>query len=248
MADEVPDHEEVVRESHVGHDVELVVQSLAHLVVQPVAVAVAGALVGELGQQAIRAFLVRGAAVLVGNRKLGQGVVVELDRDVGSFGDQQRVVARLGDVAEQVAHLARRLQVVLVAVEAEAVRIGYQRSGADAQQRVVHLGVGVVHVVQVVGRQQRSVEILRDPQQLGVRAQLLGDAVILHLDEEVLRPEDALEPPGQLDGLGVVVLQQRLEHHPAEASRRGDEPLGVTLEQLPIHPRLVVVALEERHR
>ena len=44
----------------------------------------------------------------------------------------------------------------------------------------------------------------------------------------------------------VVALQQRLQHVTAETSGGGDQPVVVLLEQLPVHPRLVVVALEER--
>ena len=188
----------------------------------------------------------RGAAELLGDRELRQRVVVELDRDRRALGDQQRVVTRLGQVAEEVAHLGGRLQVVLVAVEAEAVRVRDQRAGADAQQGVVHLGVVVVHVVQVVRRQQRRRQLLRDREQLRVRAHLFRYAVVLELDEEVLPAEDALQSSGQFEGLGVVVAQERLEDDAAETARGRDEPRVVALEQVPVEAGLVVVPLEER--
>ena len=43
----------------------------------------------------------------------------------------------------------------------------------------------------------------------------------------------------------LVALQQRLQHVAAEAAGGGDEALVVPLEQLPVDPGLVVVALEE---
>ena len=75
---------------------------------------------------------------------------------------------------------------------------------------------------------------------------LLGDAVVLQLDEEVVAPEDVLQAAGRLHGAVEVVAQQVLEHVAAEAAGGGDEALAVLLEQLPVDAGLVVVALEER--
>ena len=44
----------------------------------------------------------------LGEREVGQLRLAELDLDVGPLGDPQRVVARLGELAEQVAHLVPR--------------------------------------------------------------------------------------------------------------------------------------------
>jgi hypothetical protein len=41
----------------------------------------------------------------LGQREVGQLRLAELDLDVAALGDPQRVVARLGHLAEQVAHL-----------------------------------------------------------------------------------------------------------------------------------------------
>ena len=94
----------------------------------------------------------------LGQREVGQLRLAELDLDVGPLGDPQRVVARLGQLAEQVAHLGGRLQVVLVAVELEPLRVAHQRAGLHAQQRVVGLGVVAVRVVAVVGGEQRRAD------------------------------------------------------------------------------------------
>ena len=75
---------------------------------------------------------------------------------------------------------------------------------------------------------------------------LVRDAVVLELDEEVVAPEDVLEPARDGERTGFVVLQQRLEHLATEAAGRRDDPLVVVLEQLPVHLGLLVVALEVR--
>ena len=129
----------------------------------------------------------------LGDREVRQLRLAELDLDVGPLGDPERVVARLGHLAEQPAHLVRGLQVVLVAVELEAVGVAHQRAGLHAQQGVVGLVVLAVGVVAVVGGQQRRLDLAGDLEQLRVGAVLLGDAVVLQLDEEVVAPEDVLQ-------------------------------------------------------
>ena len=70
-------------------------------------------------------------------------------------------------------------------------------------------------------------------------------AVVLQLDEQVVAPEDVLQPAGLLQRALLVALQQRLQDVAAEAAGGGDEALVVLREQLPVEARLVVVALEE---
>ena len=77
---------------------------------------------------------------------------------------------------------------------------------------------------------------------------LLGQPVVLQLDEEIAAAEDVLQPAGQRLGLAPVVGQQGLEHHPAQAAGGGDEAVVVPLEQLPVEAGLVVIALEVGRR
>src|ERR1700688_1598348 len=72
--------------------------------------------------------------------------------------------------------------------------------------------------------------------------------MVLELNEEAVAPEHVLKAPGELEGAFLVVGQQRLEHDATEASGGGDDALVVTLEELPVDSRLVVVALEVRGR
>ena len=88
----------------------------------------------------------------------------------------------------------------------------------------------------------------RDTDQSGVGTRLLGQAVVLELDEEVVAPEHVLESPRQLEGALLVAGQQCLEHDPAEAPGRGDDALVVAFEQFPVDAGLVVVPLEVRGR
>ena len=180
-----------------------------------------------------------------GQREVRQQRLAELDLEFGPFGDPQRVVARRRDLPEQVAHLGGRLQVVLGALELEALRVGQQRAGLHAQERVVGLVVVLVRVVAVVGGEERGADLLGDLDQLRVRVALGLQTVVLQFDEQVVAAEDVLQPGGLGERTLVVAVEQRLQHVAAEAAGGGDQPVGVLLEQLPVHPGLVVVALHE---
>ena len=137
-----------------------------------------------------------------------------------------------------------------MAVELEplVVGLGDERAGLHAQQGVVGLGVLGPRVVAVVGGEQRRADALGDLDELRVGAGLLGDAVVLQLDEEVVAPEDLLEPAGLRQRLVEPVGQQALEHVAAEAAGGGDDPPAVLGEQVPVDLGLAVVALEEGPR
>jgi hypothetical protein len=106
-------------------------------------------------------------------------------------------------------------------------------------------GVLAVDVVAVVGGQQRRPDAAGDLEQLGVGLVLLGDAVVLDLDEEVVLAEDVLEAGRLGDGVLHVSPHQRLQDVAAQAAGGGDEPGGVLGQGLPVDPGLVVVALHE---
>ena len=106
-------------------------------------------------------------------------------------------------------------------------------------------GVLAPAVVAVVGGEQRRVDRPGDLDERRVGPALVGDPVVLELDEEVVcDPKISCSRPGELAGLGGVAGEQRLGDDAAEAAGRRDQALVVAFEQLPVDPRLVVVALE----
>ena len=121
-----------------------------------------------------------------------------------------------------------------------------ERARLHAQQSVVGLVVLAVGVVRVVGGEQRGADPFGDLDQLRVGFVLGGDPVILQFDEQVVLAEDLLQSSGLVECAFLVAVEQRLQHVPTEAPGGGDQSIGVLLEQLPVDPRLVVVALEER--
>ena len=120
MSDEIPDDEEVGGEPHIGDDLEFIGQSfddgVRHLRPPPL----------------LRAFHREVAQVVsrvgesLGEREVGKFRFSELDLDITTLGDPQRVVAGLGDLGEQSPHLGRGLEVVLIAGELEPIWIAHK--------------------------------------------------------------------------------------------------------------------------
>ncbi len=87
---------------------------------------------------------------------------------------------------------------------------------------------------------------LREAEQLGLRATLLGDAVVLQLEEEAAWAEDVAVLPRQLACAVPVLDLQRPRDLTAEARGQADEALAVAGEVLLVDARLVVVAIDVR--
>ncbi len=153
-----------------------------------------------------------------------------------------------GSSDQTCAHLGARLEVEVARVEAEPLRVVHGRAGADAQQDVVRVGVGRVHVVQVVGGDQRQVEGAGDAQQVLAEPALDGQPVVHELAEVVAGAEDVAGVGGDGERAVVVARLQPPVDLAARAAGGADQPGAVALEQLPVEARLVVVALEAGQR
>ncbi len=165
---------------------------------------------------------------------LAEDLVVRLD----ALGDQQRVVAGLGEVGEEGAHLGGRLQEVAGAAEAEAARVVLVLADADAQQVVVGVGLVLGDVVGVVGGEEGKVQVLGQAQEPVPDLALDGQAVVHQLQEVVLPAEDLLV--GARGGPGLLVLpepQPGLDL-PGGAAGGGDDAVGPLGDQFTVHARL----------
>ena len=190
-----------------------------------------------------------GLVLALGHREAGHVAALALgEGDLAALGDQQGVVAGLGQLAPDVAHLLGGLQVVAVAVELEPVGVAELGAGRDAQQRPVRVGVGLLGVVQVVGGQQRQRQLLGQLEQVLAHDPLDVDAVVHQLEVVVVLADDVAHVRGVLDRLVPLPHPQPGLDLPRRAAGGRDEPLAVGLEQLAVHPRLEVVALDRGQR
>ena len=107
------------------------------------------------------------------------------------------------------------------------------------------LGVLRPQVVGVVGADQWDARLLMDAEQIPVHQRLLGDAVVLQFQIEVILPEDLLHGQGVLPGPVVVAVDQPLGDLPGQTGRQGDESLAVLAQQVQIDAGLDVKALHK---
>ncbi len=246
--DEVGDHEEVAREAHLGDDGELELGLLAHVVRDGALVAEVEPLLDLLDHPGVLALPRRDGEA---RHVLADGLA---ELHVDPLGDQQGVVARLGVVAPQLAHLRRGLEVVAVAVEREALarpvagRDVHRRAGVDAEQVLLARRVLAHDVVAVVGRQQRDPQVLRQLEQVGAHPRLDAEAVVHQLEEVVVAPEDVLVVRRHLPRRGVVAVAQVDLDLAGRAARRTDEALAVLGQELAVRARLLEEAVAPRPR
>ena len=102
--------------------------------------------------------------------------------------------------------------------------------------------------MKVIGRHERQVEFFRQPDEVTHRALLDVDAVVHDLGEEVALAEDVLELRCGLLGLLVLAEAQARLNLATDASRGRDETRCVAAEELAVHARLEVIALDRGQR
>ena len=241
MAHEVGDDEEVAGEAHLADDPELVGRLLPDVVGDASGVAPREAAL-DLGDEP------RILALPRGHGELRHEVGALVEGHLAALCNEQGVVAGLGQLAPDIAHLCGRLEVEVTRVESEALGIVHRRARADAQEHVMGVCISGVDVVQVIGRDEREVERTRDLEQVLAEAPLDGEAVIHHLDEVVVGTEDVAHVGRSGQGPVVVARLEPAVDLSRGAAGRADEPLAVGVEQLAIEAGLEVVALEAGER
>ena len=125
---QIPNDQEIGVEAHAVDDGDLVLQPRPHRRVTVGAlraIAPHQPLLAQFAQVARRVVAVR-------HGEDGQVVALAAQVEVAHLGDEQTVVQRAGDVAEEVSHLRPRLEVVALVAEAQPARLVDRRPGLDA--------------------------------------------------------------------------------------------------------------------
>ena len=180
----------------------------------------------------------------IGRHELGEQPLAGGDHGVATLGDLERVLDRAFEVPVVLDHRLGRLDIKLVAVEAQPVRRIDLLAGLHAEHHVVRVVVVGGQVVTIVSGDHRQVIAAGDADQLVVDLLLLGEAVVHDLDEEVIAAEDLQEVIELLLSLACAPFEQHLADGPLQAGGRCDQALGISLDQVHIDARLVVKALE----
>ena len=255
VLDEVPHDEEVAREPHLQDDGELPRQAL--VVLRPRLRRLRTRRERRGTQEALLETLLRELLKVFVGRLVGQGDGVRRDLEARVHDDARRHplrnrgrvpdgLERVGP--EDVAHFPGVLDVELRVVELHALRVVERLPRADAEEDVLRAGVIARQVVRVVRRDGRDARLLREPEKVRQDLALLGQAVVHDLDEVAVLPEEPLVAQGGCLRTRVVAGAEALGDLAVQAAREGDDPVVVPLEELPVHPGLVVEARQERLR
>ena len=110
------------------------------------------------------------------------------------------------------------------------------------------LGLGALDIVKVVRYDEGQAGLGGQAEQLLVQPALLGQAVVLELEEEVALAENVRVLAGERGGELPVVDLERPGDLSVQAGAQADQPFGVPGEVLPVDPGFVVVAVNVRIR
>jgi hypothetical protein len=174
-------------------------------------------------------------------------VPLEGELDVAAVRDLECVLAGARPGREALMHLLGGLQVELIRVELEPLRIRELASRVDAQQHLVRGRVVLVRVVRIVRCHPRDAHLGSDAHEFVVERLLRRESMVLELEIETVAEQlpvlrDLATGPGEIAG------DDQLRDLRAQAPGQADDAVGVFGEQLPIRPGLVMETLEPRAR
>jgi hypothetical protein len=141
-----------------------------------------------------------------------------------------------------------RAQVELLRHVARAHALGIAQHGlrADADEAIVGVRMFLLDVMHVVRRHAFQPELLRPLDEVFVDLGLLGDAVVLEFEIEILRAERLLEPIHRVARLVELILHDRLRNLAGETAGQRDQPSLHCVEDFFVDARLVVITLQMR--
>ncbi len=164
--------------------------------------------------------------------------------DIAALGDFQRAAARLRVLPEDLVHLLRRFDVVLLWIVAHAFGIVVTLARANAEQDIVRYSITGAQVVAIVGRHERHVHILAKIDQLSVDLRLRFQPMGHDLQVIVIRTENLAVTINGICRLFNLIVHDVAIGLALEAPGERDEALGVFSQGRFIDPRLVVKAVD----
>ncbi len=237
VAYEVLDDEEIGGQVHLSDHGKLVPQALFHLRRERIPEPLPGSLPGQV----LQVLLGRGKPL--GNGEVGEKVASQREFHLTTLRDLQGILQGLRDLSELADHLLWSEEVVVLALERAGIFPGELLAPLDVDEHPVGVAVLSAHVVHISGGHHRKPQLPGELELLLHELPVLGEAVILKLDVEAV-----FEDLGKLSRgfpCAPFVSRRKLLLDLARiTSGKGDQTLRKPLQELVIHPGLVVKALE----
>ena len=175
-----------------------------------------------------------GGVVPLRQLELRQVILAEGEVKPAAVSNALGVLHGVGITGEQLLHLLRGADVEILRLIAHTVLVVHGFSGLDAQQHVVALGVLLPEIVGVVGADQGNARLLVQAQQAPVHRGLLGNAVVLQLQIEVVPAQDLLHGQGVFLGPLIVAADQAAGNFSGQAGGKADKALRMPAQQVQV--------------
>ncbi len=179
-----------------------------------------------------------------GHWKRRKRIVDFVQLQVAALGKLHRPADNMRRMRKKPRHLVGGLDVELVGVELEPLRVVHRSRGLNAKQNLVRAAVVRRNVVRIVGRNQRNVEFLLHPEHRVAHLLVRAKLMVLNLQEEIAAPKDVLILPCGRLCLVVLSLHNLLRNLTGEAARKTNQSPGILRQKILAHTRLAVEAME----
>ena len=243
MIYEIVDYQIIVDIAHAADNREFVVEALLILLGDILAVAAVHPLLRHI-------FKILKVILIPGHFEMRQLRFAELELDIAAFGYFRSPLDRVGVLRKEREHLLLAFQIELLRLELHARILAEGMVRLDADEHLLHLGIFFGDIMNIVRGDERNPRL---PRQLGEHRDytpLLGQTVILNLEEEVVFAHDGAIPEGFFLRALVVTAEQSARNFSREARRKCNKPLVIFFEELTVYSRFCIKARDEslRHK
>ena len=243
MIYEIVDYKIIVDIAHAADDRELIVETLLILLGDVFAVAAVHPLLRHI-------FKILKVILISGHFKMRELCFAELKLDIAPLGYLGGSLDGVGIVRKEREHLLLAFQIELLRLELHARILAKGMVRLDADEHLLHLGILFGDIVDIVRSDERNPRL---PRQLGEHRDytpLLGQAVILNLEEEVVFAHYGAIPESFFLRALVVAAEQSARNFSREARRKCNKPLVIFFEELTVYSRFCIKARDEslRHK
>ena len=203
IVDIIPYNQEIIDESHLMNNTELVIEPVHVLLRIVFAVALYHSLVAHI----LKEFKVIGIA---GNFEDRQLCIAEYKIDITAGCDLICIFYSFGDLREQCRHLIAGFEIKLIGLKAHTGIFFDRMLCGDTHEDLLDLGVFLFYIMGVVGHNQTDPKLTRKLDDKRIRPFLVRQTVVLDLKKIIIRAKEIFIPQRCLFRLLIIVLQQRL--------------------------------------
>jgi len=173
--------------------------------------------------------------------KVRQAVFPKTELDVTALRDDHRGIQSFRDLgAEEPVHLLGGAEVEVRRSEAVSLRVTHGAFGLDAEQDLVPRSILGIKVVGIVGGHQGNTRLSGKAYQGLVCPGLFRNGVVLDLQVKISLAKKVVIKTSPLPSSLFVSLQDQGGDLASQTGGRGNEPPGVSGQQVVVHPGFVI--------